>query len=111
MHIVFRGNDFAEAHIVASMLEGAGIKAHVGGHFLQGALGEFGLINTTDVRVELKDIEQANVIVQEYDGKQTKRATQKTPLKNSRISQIKSLSYSLLLFIGVVVVVLIVANL
>ena len=42
MQIAYRARDITEAHIIAGLLRANHIEAHVGGHYLQGALGEIG---------------------------------------------------------------------
>jgi hypothetical protein len=91
MRIIFKSNDYAEAHIVAGMLENAGIHALVGGHYLQGALGEFGLMNTVDVRVEPQDFEQASNIVNNYEDPSEKNSKQ-----NKTLSERNPIAYFLI---------------
>ncbi len=67
MQIAYRANDLAEAHIVAGLLRARGIEAHVGGHFLQGAIGEIGASGFTNVHVDDDDYQQAREIVEEYE--------------------------------------------
>lgn len=43
MQIAYRARDITEAHIIAGLLRANHIEAHVGGHYLQGALGEIGV--------------------------------------------------------------------
>ena len=52
MQIADRARDITEAHIVAGLLEANGIDAYVGGHYLQGALGEIGVAGFSNVHVE-----------------------------------------------------------
>jgi hypothetical protein len=40
MQLVFRAGNILEAHIVAGLLQSHGIDSHVGGHYLQGAVGD-----------------------------------------------------------------------
>lgn len=68
MKIVFKGGDYAEAHIVANMLENEGIRTYVGGHFLQGGLGDIGVSNLIDVRVEQQDWVKAKTLIDLYDA-------------------------------------------
>ena len=74
MQIAYKAKDISEAHIVASLLVANGIHAHVGGHYLQGALGEIGVSDTAIVHVKDEDYLQARIIVGEYD--QNQNATQ-----------------------------------
>ncbi|HAV75683.1 MAG TPA: hypothetical protein DCX50_11995, partial [Limnobacter sp.] len=40
MEIVYKAGNIIEAHIVAGMLNACEIPTYVGGHFLQGAVGD-----------------------------------------------------------------------
>lgn len=67
MKIAYRARDIAEAHIVAGMLYSQGIEPHVGGHYLQGAMGEIGTSDYANVHVQDEDYERARVLVLEYE--------------------------------------------
>lgn len=67
MLIAYRARDIAEAHIVAGMLHAEGIESHVGGHYLQGAMGEIGAAGFTNVHVEDDDYPRARELVEEYE--------------------------------------------
>ena len=67
MQIAYRARDITEAHIVAGLLEANGIEAHVGGHYLQGALGEIGAAGFTNVHVDDEDLYRARQLVSEYE--------------------------------------------
>lgn len=68
MQIAYRARDLAEAHIVAGLLQSRGIETHVGGHYLQGAMGELGAAGFTNVHVEDEDYAQARTLVAEYEA-------------------------------------------
>lgn len=68
MQIAYRARDLAEAHIVAGLLQSRGIEAHVGGHYLQGAMGDIGAAGFTNVHVEDDDYLQARALVAEYES-------------------------------------------
>ncbi|MDL0430412.1 DUF2007 domain-containing protein [Marinobacter sp. TBZ242] len=68
MQIAYRARDLAEAHIVAGLLESRGIESHVGGHYLQGAMGEIGAAGFTNVHVEDDDYSLARALVAEYES-------------------------------------------
>ncbi len=68
MQIAYRARDLAEAHIVAGLLQSRGIETHVGGHYLQGAMGEIGAAGFTNVHVEDEDYVQARTLVAEYES-------------------------------------------
>jgi len=68
MQIAYRARDLAEAHIVAGLLESRGIESHVGGHYLQGAMGEIGAAGFTNVHVDDDDYTFARALVAEYES-------------------------------------------
>lgn len=68
MQIAYRARDITEAHIVAGLLCANGIDAHVGGHYLQGAMGEIGAAGFSNVHVEDDDLYRARELVREYEA-------------------------------------------
>jgi hypothetical protein len=66
MEIVYRASDIVEAHIVAGMLQAAGVRAHVSGHFLQGAVGEMSTMGFANVLAPEQDLELARELLDEY---------------------------------------------
>jgi hypothetical protein len=72
--IVYRAQDISEAHIIAGMLQANGIEAHVGGYYLQGAIGEIGVSGFANVHVSDEDVTLARSMIAEYEGKNRKRA-------------------------------------
>jgi hypothetical protein len=69
--IVYRANDIIEAHIVAGMLRANGIEPHVGGHYLQGAVGDLAMDGFANVLVDEGDYESAISIVRDYEATDT----------------------------------------
>ncbi len=67
MQIIFTGRDLTEAHIVAGMLRAEDIDAHVGGHYLQGAIGDLAPMDFARVWVGSQDIERAQQLIAEYN--------------------------------------------
>jgi hypothetical protein len=67
LQIAYRARDITEAHIVAGLLEANGIEAHVGGHYLQGAMGEIGAAGFSNVHVDDEDLYRARQLVSEYE--------------------------------------------
>lgn len=68
MQIAYRARDITEAHIVAGLLEANGIEAFVGGHYLQGAMGEIGAAGFSNVHVDDEDLCHARQLVSEYEA-------------------------------------------
>ncbi|KAA1171923.1 DUF2007 domain-containing protein [Marinobacter salinexigens] len=68
MQIAYRARDITEAHIVAGLLGANGIEAYVGGHYLQGALGEIGTSGFTNVHVADEDLYRARELVRDYEA-------------------------------------------
>lgn len=69
MQIAYRAKDLTEAHIIAGLLASRGIESHVGGHYLQGAMGEIGAAGFTNVHVEDEDYPAARELVDEYESR------------------------------------------
>ncbi|MDO6460446.1 DUF2007 domain-containing protein [Granulosicoccaceae sp. 1_MG-2023] len=67
MKIIYKAGNIMEAHIVAGMLGAAGIPAHVGGFYLQGALGDLPPTEGVPVMVAEEDTEEALQLVRDYD--------------------------------------------
>lgn len=76
MHVVYRAANITEAHIVAGMLNAAGIQTHVAGHYLQGGVGELSAMDFCQVQVAEKDLARAHEIVQEYAGQPRQSAAE-----------------------------------
>jgi hypothetical protein len=68
MHLVFRAGNILEAHIVAGLLQNNGIDCHVGGHYLQGAVGDLPASDFAHVFVaDDSDIERAESLINDYE--------------------------------------------
>lgn len=74
MQIAYRARDITEAHIVAGLLETHGIETYVGGHYLQGAMGEIGAAGFSIVHVADGDLYRARQVVSEYETSGTPTA-------------------------------------
>ncbi|MCV6610043.1 MAG: DUF2007 domain-containing protein [Amphritea sp.] len=83
MQEIYRAADITEAHIIAGMLESHGIEAHVGGHYLQGGVGELGTMNFATIAVQEEDAEQAGQLIADYEqgGDEPVRLSQKEGVK------------------------------
>lgn len=68
MHLVFRANNILEAHIVAGLLKNNAIDCHVGGHYLQGAVGDLPATDFAYVFVDDADIDKAEKLLSEYEN-------------------------------------------
>lgn len=79
MQIAYRAGDIAEAHIVAGMLRAEGIEAHVGGYYLQGAMGEIGTQDYALVQVEDADLAAARALMAGYEAASPAAATDSVP--------------------------------
>lgn len=71
MQIAYNARDLTEAHIIAGLLVAHGIDCHVGGHYLQGGLGEIGAAGFTNVQVDDDDYLEARHLIAEYEGAAT----------------------------------------
>lgn len=68
MIIAYKAGNIAEAHIVSGMLEAAGIETHVGGHYLQGGVGEIAAMDFANVQIHESDFEQARALILAYEN-------------------------------------------
>lgn len=68
MKIVYRASNIVEAHIVAGMLRANGIEAHVGGHYLQGGVGDLSPMGFATVMTDDEDYAPARKIVHAYEA-------------------------------------------
>jgi nitrogen regulatory protein PII-like uncharacterized protein len=64
--IIYKASDTIEAHIVAGMLNANGIRAYVGGHYLQGGIGDLAPMDFANVSVADEDVEPALRVVRDY---------------------------------------------
>lgn len=67
MQTVYRAGNILEAHIVAGMLRAQGLDAQVGGHYLQGGVGELAPSGFAQVLVDEADVEAARTRIAEYE--------------------------------------------
>jgi hypothetical protein len=67
MKIIYRAANILEAHIVFGMLRARGIEAYVGGHYLQGAIGNLPPMDFAHVSVADDDFDAAMAVVREYE--------------------------------------------
>lgn len=68
MQLVFRANNILEAHIIAGLLKSEGIDSHVGGHYLQGAVGDLPATDFAHVFVDDADQARAEALIADYEN-------------------------------------------
>ncbi|MES2626180.1 MAG: DUF2007 domain-containing protein [Pseudomonadota bacterium] len=73
MKIIYKANDIIEAHIVAGFLQSHEIQTFVGGHYLQGGVGELVPFGFATVSVHDGDIGAAEALMREYDQVSTEQ--------------------------------------
>jgi len=103
MLIAYRARDIAEAHIVSGMLQAEGIDAHVGGHYLQGGMGEIGAAGFTNVHVEDDDYPKARSLIADYEAS----PREALPESSSAGSRVERYAVGFLLVIAVLVAVMV----
>lgn len=69
MQLIYRASDITEAHIVSGMLQAHGLESHVGGHYLQGAVGDMAVQDFAVVHVADEHVTEARRLIAEYEGK------------------------------------------
>lgn len=67
MKIIYHAQDIVEAHILAGLLQSRGVEAFVGGHYLQGGIGELAALDSATLAVEESDEEAARAVLAEYE--------------------------------------------
>jgi hypothetical protein len=107
MLIAYRARDIAEAHIVSGMLHAEGIESHVGGHYLQGAMGEIGAAGFTNVHVEDEDYSRARALVAEYEASAPEASSASAAGTGSSLNRVERYAVGFLLFVAVLVAVLV----
>lgn len=70
MKTIYQASDILEAHIVAGMLEANHIETHVGGHYLQGGIGDLAPTGLASVAVADEDGPAALRLIREYEGRE-----------------------------------------
>ncbi|WP_417548763.1 DUF2007 domain-containing protein [Methylophaga sp.] len=68
MQLIFRASNILEAHILAGLLDAHGLATHVGGHYLQGAVGDLPASDVAHVFVNDEDVEAAKKLVTDYEN-------------------------------------------
>lgn len=87
MKRVYQASDITEAHIVAGMLQAHGIEAHVGGHYLQGGVGDLAALDFALVWVADEDIDAARSVIIEYENSDSSGASDHRPQPGRRGSR------------------------
>ncbi|RLA07063.1 MAG: DUF2007 domain-containing protein [Gammaproteobacteria bacterium] len=67
MKIIYKSGDITEAHIIAGLLKTYDIDAFVGGHYLQGGIGDLSAMDFATIKVTDENIEQAIKIIKDYE--------------------------------------------
>lgn len=101
MKLIYKAGNITEAHIVSGLLNSNGIEAHVGGHYLQGGVGELAAFDFAHVHVADKDVQAAKSILAEYDGKKS------NPIKTAK-SQKEHSKYGLLIVAFVLLLIILI---
>jgi hypothetical protein len=68
MKIVYRAENIIDANLVKNALDGEGITAYVGGHYLTGAAGELPVAGLVNVMVAQVDWPRARSIAERIDA-------------------------------------------
>ena len=68
MQLIYRAQNLIEGHIIAGLLRANGIACHVGGHYLQGAVGEVSPMGLAQLWVDDGDAAGAQRILADYEA-------------------------------------------
>ena len=101
MKIVYRAGNIVEAEIVKGMLTSNGIEAHVSGYYLQGGVGEIGVMDLAKVHVPDEDYENASKLVMEYQGKEPATEISPHPPEYEATSQSRKVSITVIMIVVV----------
>jgi hypothetical protein len=82
LKLIYKARDITEAHIISGLLKSNGIEAHVGGHYLQGGVGDLAAMDFATISVADDDTESATSIIADYDKSNN---TNTTSRKNKNI--------------------------
>jgi len=102
MKLIYRARDITEAHIVSGLLNVNGIESHVGGHYLQGGIGDLAAMDFATIYVADENISLARSIIADYESKQ------KIPRKNLDVKK-SILSYPLVIVILAFVIIAVIS--
>jgi|SRR6056297_1104560 len=70
MKLIYRAGDITEAHIISGMLNANGVESFVGGHYLQGAIGDMAVQDFAMVHVADGDVDEARRLIAAYEGRE-----------------------------------------
>lgn len=88
MHLVFQADNLIEAHIVAGMLQSCELSVHVGGHYLQGGVGDLSPTGMVCVYViHSEHIELAQQLLTQYLEKSIDPTAPIDPIEQSDSGQ------------------------
>lgn len=68
MKLIYRAGDITEAHIISGMLNANGPESFVGGHYLQGGIGDMAVQDFAMVHVADGDVDEARRLIAAYEG-------------------------------------------
>jgi len=109
MKKLYDASNSIEAHMILNMLEQAGYSGRIDGEFLQGGIGELPAVGVVRVMVKESDYLDAKAIVDKWDKQQPISDT-KGPTKSNQQKSKGSLMFSLVCFLGGVLVTFIYYN-
>ncbi|MEN8259792.1 MAG: DUF2007 domain-containing protein [Pseudomonadota bacterium] len=107
MKIIYEASDISEAHIVCGMLKANGVEAYVGGHYLQGGLGDLPAMGFAHVHVVDEDVAFAKELIAKYEGTTRVQEKQHKPHRGSLPAKVAYKSTIILFCIGLCAMVLI----
>lgn len=109
MQLIYRASDITEAHIVSGMLQAHGLESFVGGHYLQGAIGDMAVQDFAVVHVADEDVTEAKRLIAEYEGRAGSNVALQEPSPLRRADWVGS-SPMTKLIAGIVLVVAVVLS-
>ena len=104
MQLIYRASDITEAHIVSGMLQANGLESFVGGHYLQGAIGDMAVQDFAVVHVADEDVTKAKRLIADYEARAGDEVANPEPNAVRRAARIGQSSMTRLLTAVVVLV-------
>jgi hypothetical protein len=99
LKLIYNARDITEAHIVSGLLKSNGIDAYVGGHYLQGGVGELAASDFATIHVDDENVDAALSIIAEYEGVEPQRSEDTKQIRCYLASPLIVLIVSILLML------------
>jgi len=104
MKLIYRAGDISEAHIIAGLLKSHEIEAHVGGHYLQGGIGDLAAMDFATIHVADEDVARAMAVIADYENNNARQDARAHDKTSFFVSTIFILAISVLMMLVLAIV-------